>query len=187
MAGILGYTTHINRQQLIGGLIMSIKLQIPKEIYESDKACGEFLVDCNEQLAKIAAAEKAIKEAKEVATKVMLERLELTGMKNFAFDFGTFSKTTRVHVSFPTAEDGGKDAATEWLQECFERSIIDLADVLNVQQARVSAEPVLAIEQAVKEYNEKHALMDPNFVPIKDSPFNHYEQTTLSTPRKRKG
>lgn len=166
---------------------MSMKLQIPKEIYESDKACGEFIISINEQLAKVAEAEKALKEAKEVATKVMLERLEVTGLKNFAFDFGTFSKTTKVHVSFPTAEHGGKDAATAWLQECYERGVIEFADLLNVQQARVSAEPLLAIEQAVKEFNSKLALTDPNALPIADSPFNHYEQTTLSTPRKRKG
>lgn len=166
---------------------MSRKLIIPKEIYESDKACGEFILSVNEQLAQVAEAEKLLKEAKEIAMKVMLERLEVTGLKNFAFDFGTFSKSTKVHVSFPTAENGGKEAATAWLQECYERGVIEFADLLNVQQARVSAEPLLAIEQAVKEYNERQSLMDANFKPIAESPFNHYEQTTLSTPRKRKG
>lgn len=166
---------------------MSKQLHIPKEIYESDKACGEFIISINEQLTKLAEAEKLLKEAKETATNVMLQRLEATGLKNFAFDFGTFSKTTKVHVSFPTAEKGGKEAATKWLQECYERGIVEFDDLLNVQQSRVSAEPLLAIEQAVKEYNERLSLMDPNFEPIADSPFNHYEQTTLSTPRKRKG
>lgn len=166
---------------------MSTKIAIPKTIYTSDKACGEFILDINVQLAKLSAAEKALKEAKEVAVNVMLERLEVTGQKHFAFDFGTFAKSTKTQVSFPTADKGGKERASAWLQECLDRGVIEFSDLLNVQQARINADPVLAIEQAVQEYNESQALIDPNFVPISESPFNHFTQTTLSTPRKKRG
>ena len=167
---------------------MSIVVEIPQEIYTDDQACGEFILDINARLTKLSAIEKSLKEAKETASKVMLDRLEATGLKHFAFEFGTFSKTTATQVSFPTAENGGKEAAVGWLSMCLERGVIDLNDLMNVQQARVSREPVLAIEELVKEYNEKQALANPNgFEPIPDSPFNKYEQTTLRSPTKRKG
>ena len=63
------------------------ELDIPQEIYESDRACGEFIVTLNESLAYIRAIEKLFKEAQEKASNVMLERLEVTGFKHFAFDF----------------------------------------------------------------------------------------------------
>lgn len=166
---------------------MVTKVEVPKAIYQDDKACAEFIVDINERLAQLSTIEKALKEAKDVAVNVMLERLEITGQKHFAYDFGTFSKTIKTQLAFPSAEKGGKDAAVEWLDECVERGIIDTHDLMSVQQARVSAEPLLAIEALVAEYNETEALKNPDsFVPVPPSPFNRYEQVTLSTPRKRK-
>lgn len=165
---------------------MSIAIQIPETIYTDDKACAEFILDINEQLAKCSAVEKSLKEAKEKASKVMLERLEVTGQKHFAYDFGTFSKTTKTQVAFPTADNGGKEAAVAWLAELLERGVIDLYDVMNVQQSRISVEATLALEQLASDYNANHSL-DTEFVPVPPSPFNKYEQTTLNTPRKRKG
>ena len=161
-------------------------IDIPQEIYTDDKVCGEFLVSINERLGRISTIEKELKEAKEIASRVMLDRLEATGLKHFAFDFGTFAKTTKTQVAFPTAENGGKAAAVVWLEQVMDAGLIDLADILNVQQARVSADPVLAIEKLVEDYNAQHSLLNPEFVPIPPSPFNKHEQTTLSVPRKRK-
>lgn len=163
-----------------------LKITVPPEIHTDIKACGEFIVDINERIAQLQAVEKALKEAKETACNVMLDRLNATGQVHFAFDFGTFSQTKRTNVSFPTAEDGGRDKAAEWLQELLDRKVIDFKDVLNVQQSRVSVENVLAIEELAKEYNDNFSLIDPNFEPVPESPFNHFEQFTLSTPRKRK-
>lgn len=165
---------------------MTIKIPIPPEIYTSDKACGEFIISLNEQQAKLTAVENAIKEAKDVACEVMLQRLEITGQKHFAFDFGTFSKTTTTQLSFPTADDGGKAKAVEWLQLLLDKGVIDLHDVLNVQQSRISVEATLALEQLARDYNDEHGQFDPDFKKLPDSPFNRYEKTTLKSPRKRK-
>lgn len=161
-------------------------IEIPNEIYTSDKACGEFILSLNERLSKLSAIEKELKEAKEVAVNVMLDRLEATGQKHFAFEnLGTFKKTTKVMLAFPTAENGGKETAVKWLEQALERGIITPAQLLDVQQARLVAEPVLAIEEAVKEYNTQQALKGSSDL-MPDSPFNRFEQTTLSTPRTRK-
>ena len=72
----------------------------------------------------------------------MLDRLEATGQKHFAFDFGTFSRSTSTKMSFPTAEKGGKEAAVEWLTLCLEKGVITPAQVSDVQQARLVTEPV---------------------------------------------
>ena len=159
---------------------------IPQNIYTDDKACGEFIIEINERLSKLAEAEKALKEAKEVATNLMLTRLEATGLKHFAFDFGTFARRTKTQISFPTAEKGGKEKAVEWLSQVLERGLIDLEDLMNIQQARVVSDTVLALEEIVQRYNTEQAMVNPNFVPLPESPFNKYEQVTLSTPRKRK-
>ena len=57
---------------------------------------------------------------------------------------------------------------------------------MNVQQARVVSDTVLSLEETVQRYNTEQAMVNPNFVPLPESPFNKYEQVTLSTPRKRK-
>ena len=123
---------------------------------------------------------------KEIATNVMLDRLEATGMKHLAFDgLGTFKKTTSVKLSLPTAENGGKETAVKWLEMCLESGVITPAQLLDLQQARLVTEPVLAIEQAVAEYNQQQILNGSTDL-LPPSPFNRFEQTTLSTPRTRK-
>lgn len=161
-------------------------ITIPQEIYTDDKACGEFIIEINERLSRLAEAEKALKEAKETATNLMLNRLEATGLKHFAFDFGTFARRTKTQVSFPTAENGGKEKAVEWLSTLLEHNLVDIEDLMNVQQARVVADTVLALEEAVQRYNTEQSMVNPNFVPLPESPFHKHEQVTLSTPRKRK-
>ena len=161
-------------------------LEIPQEIYKSYRACGEFILSINERLSKLADIEKSLKAAKDVAVGVMLDRLEATGQKHFAFEnLGTFKKSTSVKLSFPTAENGGKEAAVMWLTQCLERGVITPAQLLDLQQARLVTEPVLAIEQAVEEYNQQQTLNGSTDL-LPPSPFNRFEQTTLSTPRTRK-
>lgn len=161
-------------------------IEIPDEIYTSDIACGEFIFELNQRLSKISEIEKAVREAKETASSVMLDRLEATGMKHFAFEgLGTFKKSTSTKLSFPTAENGGKETAVKWLEECLERGVITPAQLLDLQQARLVTEPVLAIEQAVEEYNQQQTLNGSTDL-LPPSPFNRFEQTTLSTPRTRK-
>ena len=43
-------------------------IEIPADIYTSDKACAEFIFDMNQRQAKIIEIEKAVKAAKEIAT-----------------------------------------------------------------------------------------------------------------------
>lgn len=162
------------------------QLVIPQEIYQSDKACGEFILAINERLSKLSALEKRLKEAKEEACNVMLTRLEATGQKHFAFEgLGTFSKSTSVKLSFPTAENGGKEAAVEWLTLCLERGVVSPAQLMDIQQARLVTEPVLAVEKLVEEYNANQQLNGSTDL-LPPSPFNRFEMTTLSTPRTRK-
>ena len=158
----------------------------PNDIYTSDKACGEFILSINERLSRLAAVEKELKELKELASNVMLDRLAATGQKHFAFEnLGTFTKSTSVKLAFPTAENGGKEAAVIWLTECLDRGVITPAQLLDLQQARLVTDPVLAIEQAVEDYNKQQSFNgSPDLLPA--SPFNRFEQTTLSTPRTRK-
>lgn len=162
------------------------RIEIPKEIYENDKACGEFIFEINQRLSKVAEIEKELKEAKDVAVDVMLTRLEATGQKHFAFEnLGTFKKTTSTKLSFPTAENGGKETAVKWLEQCLERGVITPAQLLDLQQARLVTEPVLVIEQAVEAYNQQQQLNGSTDL-LPPSPFNRFEQVTLSTPRTRK-
>lgn len=163
-----------------------LTIDIPPEIYTSDKACGEFIFELNQRLAKLSEIEKAVKEAKDIATQTMLDRLEATGQKHFAFEgLGTFKKSTSVKLSFPTAENGGKETAVKWLEQCLARGVITPAQLLDLQQARLVTEPVLAIEQAVADYNQQQILNGSTDL-LPESPFNRFEQTTLSTPRTRR-
>lgn len=97
---------------------------------------------------------------------------------------GTFKKTTSVKLSFPTAENGGKETAVKWLELCLGRGVVTPAQLLDLQQTRLVTEPVLAIEQAVAEYNQQQTLNGGADL-LPPSPFHRFEQTTLSTPRKR--
>lgn len=159
-------------------------IEIPPAIYTSDEACAEFISKMNTLEAHISAWDKVVKEAKNIATDHMIARLDVTGQKHFAFErFGTFTKTTSTKISFPSAEEGGKETAVKWLETCLERGVITPAQLLDLQQARLVTEPVMAIEQAVAEYNENQKINGSNDL-IPDSPFSRYEQTTLRTPRK---
>lgn len=156
------------------------ELTIPPEIYQSEKACGEFIITLNESLAYIGAMDKLFRAAKEVASQVMLERLEVTGQKHFAFDFGTFSPRVSDNVGFPTEAAGGKQKAFEWLKDLVERDIIDLRTVLDLQQSRLVKDTVSAVEELAAKYNE-----DNPDNPVAESPFNHFVETKLSSPQKR--
>ena len=165
---------------------MKNQFSIPENIYTSDLACGEFIIALNERLAEIANEEKQLKAMKEEATNVMLTRLAATGQKHFAFDFGTFYKNSSIKYSFPTAEDGGKEKAVQWLCEAVKKGIISVEQLLDVQQSRLVAEPLLAIEKAVEEYNQQMRLNGNENQLMESSPFNHYEHISLVTPRKRR-
>ena len=156
------------------------ELTIPQEIYQSEKACGEFIITLNESLAYISAMDKLFRAAKETASQVMLERLEVTGQKHFAFDFGTFSPRVSDNVGFPTEAAGGKQKAFEWLKDLVERDIIDLRTVLDLQQSRLVKDTVSAVEELAAKYNE-----DNPDNPVAESPFNHFVETKLSSPQKR--
>lgn len=161
-------------------------IPVPSDIYTSDRACGEFILSLNERLSKLEGIQKELKAAKEVAVGVMLDRLEATGQKHFAFEgLGTFKKTVSDKISFPKSEDGGKEAAVVWLTQCLERGVITPAQLLDLQQARVVSEPALAIEKAVEAYNQQQQLNGSSDL-LPPSPFHHFRQTTLSTPRTRK-
>lgn len=160
-------------------------IPIPQEVYDSPEKLCAMIVDVNERLSNYGAIEKALKDLSDRLKNIALDQLSATGQKHFAFDFGTFAKSTKTNISFPTAENGGREKAIEWLKELVDRGVISFDEVLYVQQARVSNETVLAIEQAVTDYNEKHKY-DPSFQPLPESPFNKYEQVTLTSPRKRK-
>lgn len=159
-----------------------ITLPIPDVIYTSDKACAEYIVGLNERLAKISEIEKAVKEAKEIACNHLLNRLELSGLKNFNFEgIGQFKKSSTLHKSFPSVEDGGKPIAVAWLEKAYNAGAISFSDVMNVQQSRLSNDAVVSLEQVITEWNEEN----PN-QSIGDSPFGEFEKVTLTTPRKFK-
>lgn len=161
-------------------------IEIPKDIGLNDRTCAEFIYNINERLAKLAEIEKALKEAKKKAEHIMLDRLQATGQKHFAFEnLGTFKKIKSTKVSFPTAERGGKEAAVQWLGQCLERGVISREQLLDIQQARLVTEVVLDVEAAAEEYNQQQRLNGSTDL-LPESPFNHYEQVTLSAPRTRK-
>lgn len=160
-------------------------IKIPQDIYTSDKACGEFIISINERLSKLAELEKQLKFMKEEAVNVMLTRLEATGQKHFAFDFGTFYKTSSLKISYPSADNGGKEAGVQWLIECLKKGVITAEQLLDVQQSRLNSEPILAIEKAVEEYNQTQILNGQTDL-ISPSPFNKFEHISLATPRKFK-
>lgn len=162
------------------------EIKIPDEIYTSDKACGEFIFAINGRLSTVSALEKELKRVKEIACNVMLDRLEATGQKHFAFEgLGTFSKKVRTSITFPTEENGGKEKAKQWLIKCLEKGIITPIQLLDVQKSYANSEPILAVEEAAAKYNQQQELKGSKDL-IPDSPFNHFEKTILSTPQTRK-
>lgn len=161
------------------------ELPIPPEIYHNDRACAQFITELNKRLAKLAMIEKALKSAKDEASNVLLTRLEATGQKHLAYeDLGTFSKRTSVKLSLTKDAGHSKEDAVEWLELCRAKGIITTKQAFDIFQARVSEEPVVAIETAVEEYNKAQQLKPKDQQDlIPPSPFKRFEQTILVTPR----
>ena len=152
------------------------KFDIPEEVYASPLALGKYIAALRERRDYANAMVKAIKATLDQAEFAMLDVLAASGQTHFAFEeLGRFAKTSSSSVSFPSAEDGGRDAALRWLKECMDAELIDFNELMSIQQARVSKEPVLALEEAVLAYNTKH----PND-PLPESPFSKYTKTSLS-------
>lgn len=159
------------------------ELTLPSSVYDSNRGCADYIIEINERLATVREVEKLLKAAGEAAKAILLERLEIEGMKHFAFDdLGTFTRTEKVNISFPSNENGGRKAASDWLKLCIERGLMTFEEMLDVQQSRVSDPTVVSLEQAVEEFNEKNPSN-----PIPPSPFSKYVTSKLSTPTKRKG
>lgn len=159
------------------------ELELPDEIYSSDEALAQYIVEINERLSKVSQVEKLYKTAKEKAEQLMLNRIESSGQKHFAFEkWGTFSPRISVNYSFPNAENGGKEAVISWLDTLIANGLADKSIYLDVQQARVSKEPVVALIEAVAEYNENK----PDDMKLPESPFTEFVQQKLSSPQKRK-
>lgn len=161
------------------------EIEIPQEIYKDDRTCAEFIIELNKRISKLSVLEKAIKEAKDIASNVLLTRLEATGQKHFAYeDLGTFSKRVSTKLSLTKEVGHSKEDAIEWLEKCREKGIITGKQAFDIFQARVSEEPVLAIEEAVEEYNRTQLLKPKDQQDlIPPSPFKRFEQIILITPR----
>lgn len=161
------------------------KVKVPKEIYDSDLACGDYIVSCNETIAKLNELVKVIDQAKKIATDVMLKRLSATGQKHFAFeDIGTFKRTVTTCVAFPREVDGGKQVGINWLLDLLNRGLINPETLLDIQ-SRINKEVLEAIEDSVKDYNNQQRLKGSTDL-IPDSPFHKYEVVKLSAPKTRK-
>lgn len=156
------------------------ELKVPDVVFDSDKALGAFIIHINEVRSTIAEAEKATKQLLDEAQEIMLKRLDATGLKNFAFeDLGTFSKRTSTKYSMPP---GGKSELAEYVDLLLDKGIIEsTAEVLDLQQSRLSGEPVEALYQAIEAYNEECPSDDK----LPEPPFKKYEHISLSAPKKR--
>lgn len=138
---------------------MPKQIEIPQEIYSSDKTCAEFIVRINEQLGKLSDWEKMLKAAKATAETHLLSRMDAEGAKHFAFDgVGTFSRRQSIKCSFPSEEAGGREAAGAWLDRLLADGIITTQHVLYAQQARLVPDSVLAVERLACEHNWKVLL-----------------------------
>lgn len=156
------------------------KFDIPDDVYDSPLKLGKYIAELRERKDYATAVLKAIKATQDQAEYAMMDILAASGQSHFAFeDLGRFAKTSSETVSFPTAEDGGRDAALRWLKECMDVGLIKFDELMSIQQARVSKEPVLALEEAVAKYN----LANPDS-PLPDSPFSKYTRTSLSFTKK---
>lgn len=163
-----------------------MNISIPERVYKDDRACGEFLFEINRRISKLEEIQKQLRDLKTEVSKHMLDRLSATGQKNFHFEnLGMFSRKVSTKVSFPSAERGGHEAAVDWLTMCMERQLISPTQLLSLQQSRLVADAVLNLEQTVADYNMQQKLKGSTDL-IPESPFNHYEQVTLSVPRTRK-
>lgn len=151
--------------------------------FELEKDCGAYIVMINETLAELSDKEKKLKKLKELACNFLLDRLNVSGQKNYNFTgIGTFAVRRTTQVSFPTEDNGGKQAAVNWLISAVKAGVITEDLLLSVQQSRLNKDVVLYIEQLVDEYNEDK----PDSEKLPRSPFTHYDKEDLSTPRKLK-
>lgn len=156
------------------------KFDIPEEAYETPLKLGKYIAELRERKDYVIAVEKAVKATLEQAEFAMMDMLAASGQTHFSFEnLGRFAKTSSDSVSFPSANDGGRDAAMRWLKECMDAGLLGFDELMSIQQARVSKEPVLALEEAV----EKHNKANPG-KKIPDSPFAKYTRTSLSFTKK---
>lgn len=157
---------------------------LPAEVYESDLALGEYIFGLNERLAKLNHAVSVVKSLKEAASNLMLDRLAATGQKHFAFSgLGTFTRVVSKKYSFPSDEQGGREAAAAWVSACMEAGLLDINDVFALQQARLVTDSVASAIEAAEAYNLACRTEEGKLPP---SPFGEYEQVSLRTPTKRK-
>lgn len=156
------------------------KFDIPSEAYETPLKLGRYIAELRERKDYITAMDKAVKATLAQAEFAMIDMLAASGQTHFAFEeLGRFAKTSSDSVSFPTAEAGGRDAALRWLKECMDAGLLEFDELMSIQQARVSKEPVLALEEAVEKYNKENPGKE-----LPDSPFSKYTRTSLSFTRK---
>lgn len=160
--------------------IVPDKFDIPDEVYESPLKLGEYIAAMRDRKDYANDMLKAIKRTLDEAEFAMIDLLAASGQTHFAFEeLGRFAKTSTSSISFPTAEDGGREAALRWLKGCMEVGLINFDELMSIQQARVSKEPVLALEEAVIAYNTANPK---NALP--ESPFSKYTRTSLSFTKK---
>lgn len=156
------------------------KFVIPDEVYETPLKLGTYIAELRARKDYATSMLNAIKRTLAEAEYAMMDVLAASGQTHFSFeDLGRFAKTTSDSVSFPSDEDGGRAAALRWLKECMEVGLIDFDELMTIQQARVSKEPVLALEDAVIKYN---AANPDSKLP--ESPFSKYTKTSLSFTKK---
>lgn len=160
--------------------IVPDKFDIPDEVYETPLKLGEYIAAMRDRKDYANDMLKAIKRTLDEAEFAMIDLLAASGQTHFAFEeLGRFAKTSTSSISFPTAEDGGREAALRWLKDCMEAGLIDFDELMSIQQARVSKEPVLELEQAVEAYN----AANPDSA-LPESPFSKYTRTSLSFTKK---
>ncbi len=156
------------------------KFDIPDEVYETPLKLGKYIAELRERKDYITAMEKAVKATLAQAELAMIDMLAASGQTHFSFEeLGRFAKTSSDSISFPNADAGGRDAALRWLKECMEADLLGFDELMSIQQARVSKEPVLALEEAVEKYNK----VNPD-KKVSESPFSKYTRTSLSFTKK---
>ena len=160
--------------------IVPDKFDIPDEVYESPLKLGEYIAAMRDRKDYATDMLNSIKRTLADAEYAMIDLLAASGQTHFAFEeLGRFAKTSTSSISFPTAEDGGREAALRWLKGCMEVGLINFDELMSIQQARVSKEPVLALEEAVIAYN----TANPDKA-LPESPFSKYTKTSLSFTKK---
>lgn len=156
------------------------KFDIPDEAYETPLKLGKYIAELRERKDYVTAMDKAVKATLAQAELAMIDMLAASGQTHFSFaELGRFAKTSSDSISFPNADAGGRDAALRWLKECMDANLLDFDELMSIQQARVSKEPVLALEEAVEKYNKANPGKE-----LPESPFSKYTRTSLSFTKK---